>query len=73
MMLLSDVYYYILHICTIFAILNICAVTAIYHKRSRVHSIFQISISRNTKCIEIVGFPRDCHIYQFLLDLKPRL
>ena len=26
------------------------------------HSIFQISISRNTKCAEMVGFPKDGHI-----------
>ena len=28
---------------------------------STVHSIFQISISRNTKCAEMVDSPRDGH------------
>ena len=36
--------------------------TVLHHKRSTVHSIFQISISQNTKCVEMVGFPKDSHI-----------
>ena len=26
------------------------------------YSIFQIGISQNTKCVKMVGFPRDGHI-----------
>ena len=41
----------------------ISGVTVLNHKRSAVHSIFQISISCDTKCARVVGFPRDCHIF----------
>ena len=43
-------------------IYKISSVTVLYHKRSTVQSIFQISISQNTKCTEMVSFPRDGHI-----------
>ena len=35
--------------------------TALYHKRRTVHSIFQICISRNTKCAHKTCFPRLGH------------
>ena len=35
---------------------NISGVTASYHKRSTVYLIFQISISRNTKCVDEISF-----------------
>ena len=38
-------------------------VTVLCHKRSTVHSIFQISISRNTICAEMVDFHIPGHIY----------
>ena len=31
-------------------------------QKSTVHSIFQISISRNTVCVEMVDFHKDGHI-----------
>ena len=34
------------------------------HWRVTVHSIFQISISRNTKCAHKVGFRKFGHIYR---------
>ena len=37
--------------------------TVLCHKRSTVHSIFQISISRNTICAEMVDFRKPGHIY----------
>ena len=40
---------------------KIPGVTVLYHRRRTVHSIFQMSISQNTKCGEILGFPRDGH------------
>ena len=36
--------------------------TVLCHKRSTVHSIFQISISRNTICAEMVDFRKPGHI-----------
>ena len=33
-----------------------------HHKGRTVHSIFQIHISRNTKCADMPGFPRPGHI-----------
>ena len=41
---------------------NISGLTVLYHKRRTVHSIFQIRISRNTKCAHKTGFPRLGHI-----------
>ena len=37
-------------------------VTVLCHKRSTVHSIFQISISPNTICAEMVDFCKPGHI-----------
>ena len=36
--------------------------TVLHHKRRTVHPIFQICISRNTKCVDMPGFPRPGHI-----------
>ena len=38
--------------------------TVLYHKRRTVHSIFQIRISRNTKCADKTSFPRRGHKYK---------
>ena len=38
--------------------------TVLCHKRSTVHSIFQISISQNTICAEMIDFRKDGHIYR---------
>ena len=35
--------------------------TVLYHKR-RMHLMFQIRISQNTKCADKTGFPRPGHI-----------
>ena len=40
----------------------IYGVAVLYHKRRTVHSIFQIPISQNTKCVDKNGFPRPSHI-----------
>ena len=40
---------------------KISDMTVLCHKRSTMHSIFQISISQNTKCVEMVNFLRVGH------------
>ena len=37
-------------------------VATLHHQRSTAHSIFKIRISRNTKCDNLVGFPKSGHI-----------
>ena len=42
---------------------KISGVTVLDHKRSTLHSIFQISISQNMKCAQMDGLPKYNHIY----------
>ena len=43
---------------TCYIIIIISGVAVLYHRRSTVHSIFQISISGNTNGVGKTGFPR---------------
>ena len=52
---------------------NISGVTVLHHKRRTVDLIFQIRISRNTKCADMTGFPRPGHIYYLYAYTHPRI
>ena len=41
----------------------------IYHKGTTVAGIFKIGISWNTKCDNLVGFPKSGHIYKAMNDI----
>ena len=41
-----------------------------HHRRTTSASVFQNGISRNTKCDNLVGFPKSSHIQMFVPQIR---